>query len=157
MKNRHPLLYILSHKIFVLFFILFCTACAHYSKVDKKDDLQAKTYQFNKRFESKMMDLSAAYLPINKRRQFLIDSLKIKKNVTFYESSILDMQLFNDDLPVQIKTDGPDKEFNKAIVTVRYQLSTLPSNQLRTILVDQIWQWENDDWFVDPKLEEFFK
>jgi hypothetical protein len=157
MKNRQPLLHNLSRKFFVLFFIFFWTACAHYSHVDREENLQAKIRQFNKRFEAKMMDLSASYLPIAKRRQYLTDSLRIKENVVFYESSVLDAKLFNDDLPVQTKTDGPAEEFNKAIVTMRYQLSILPSNQLKTIIVDQIWQWENDDWYVDPKLDNFFK
>ncbi len=104
-----------------------------------------------------MMDLSASYLPIDKRRQFLTDSLKVKENIIFYESSILDAQLFNNDIPVRTKTDGPATEFNKAIVTIRYQLSVLPSNQLKTILVDQIWLWENNDWYVDPRLDSLFK
>jgi hypothetical protein len=135
-------------------------ACAQYSQYsigERQEDLQAKIHQFNKRFEAKMMDLSAAYLPLNKRRQFLIDSLKIKENVAFYDSSVLDVQLFNNDLPVQIKSNGPGTEFNKAIVTMRYQMSLLPSNQVKTIIVDQQWLLEDEEWFVDPKLDNFFK
>ena len=100
------------------------SACAHYTNVDKQDDLQTKIYQFNKRFEARMMDLSASYLPIDRRRKFLIDSLKIKENVIFYDSSILGVQLFNDDLPVQVKVDGPEKQFNKAIASPIWDLWT---------------------------------
>ncbi len=160
MKNRRPLIFSQALKLFGLLSIFLCMACAQYSKYsigEKQNDLQTKIHQFNKRFEAKMMDLSAAYLPLDKRRQFLIDSLKIKENVAFYESSILGVQLFNDDLPVKIKSEGPDSEFNKAIVSIRYQLSTLPSNQLKTIFVDQQWMFEEDGWFVDPKLESFLK
>ena len=136
------------------------TACAQFSQYsyeNKQEDLQTKIYQFNKRFEAKMMDLSASYLPINKRRIFLIDSLKIKENVIFYDSSILGVQLFDGKLPVQIQVDGPEKEFNKAIVTMRYQMAVLPSNQIKTIFIDQLWLWKNKEWYVVPDLDEFFQ
>jgi hypothetical protein len=160
MKNRQPLLHSLARKFFILFFILFGTACAQfteYSNAEREENLQTKIHQFNKRFESKMMSLSAPYLPIDKRRQFLTDSLKIKEKVVFYESDILDAKLFNGDLPVQSRVDSPPAEFDKAIVTMRYQLSVLPSNRLKTITIDQIWRWENNGWFVDPDLDSFFK
>lgn len=104
-----------------------------------------------------MMDLSAAYLPIENRREFMVNSLKVKENVIFYDSSILHIQLYNDDQPVQTSLDGPDEEFNKAIVTMRYQMSILPSNKVETVLVDQLWRWENKEWFVIPDLDTFLK
>jgi len=133
------------------------SACTKYSQMKLQDDLQTNIYQFNKRFSGKMMDISVGYVLLDKRRKFLTESLKIKEKVTFYDSSILDIQYFNSDRPVKKTTAGVEKEFDKAIVTWRYQISVLPSNQLKTIMLDQVWVYNEEQWLVEPDLDVFFK
>ncbi len=72
--------------------------------------------------------------------------------MTSYDRSTVDIQYLDGDQPVKITTEGPEKEFDKAIVTLRYQISVLPSNQLKTIMLDQVWVLNNELWQVEPNL-----
>ena len=157
MKNSIPLITYVSKAILICLSMSLFSACAQYSKMKLQDDLQTNVYQFNKRFSGKMMDISVAYVALAKRREFLTESLKVQEKVTFYDSSILDIQYFNDNDPVNQTTEGTEKEFNKAIVTWRYQISVLPSNQLKTIMLDQVWMYNEEQWLVEPDLDVFFK
>lgn len=122
-----------------------------------QDNLDTNVYQFNKRFEGKMMDLSAGYVSQAKRKDFLIDSYIVKEKITFYDRSILDIKYLDGDQPVKITVEGPEKEFNKAIVTLRYQISVLPSNRLKTIILDQVWVLNEEQWQVEPDLGVLLK
>lgn len=157
MKNSIPLITYVSKAILICLSMSLFSACAQYSKMNLQDDLQTNIYQFNKRFSGKMMDLSVAYVLLDKRRKFLTESIKIKEKVTFYDSSILDIQFFNDNQLVKKSTDGAEKEFHKAIVTWRYQISVLPSNLLKTIIFDQVWVYNEEQWLVEPDLDVFLK
>lgn len=141
--------------IFIVMTML--AACASYSQDKMHEDLNDSVYKFNQRFEGKMMDLSSAFVKMDQRRQFLTDSLKVKDKVVFYDSSVLDIQLFNNELPIKLTSNGAEDEFNKAVVTIRYQLAVLPSSQLKTILVDQVWVLDEKQWQVLPDLDIFFK
>lgn len=103
------------------------------------------------------MNISVIYVSFDKRRDFIIDSNVIKEKVTFFERSIVDMQFFDGDQPVKNTVKGVEKEFNKAIVTMRYKISVLPSNQLKTIMSDQLWVLNEKQWQVEPDLSVFFK
>lgn len=103
------------------------------------------------------MDLSVAYVLLDKRRKFLTESIKIKEKVTFYDSSILDIQFFNGNQLVKKNIEGAEKKFHKAIVTWRYQISVLPSNLLKTIIFDQVWVYNEEQWLVEPDLDVFLK
>jgi len=157
MKNPTSLIHFKIKAIPACLLLALFSACAHYSLMNLQDDLQTNVYQFNKRFTGKMMDLSAGYVLMDKRKDFLINSNQIKEKVTFFDSSLLDIQYFNDDQPVKKTTEGAEKEFNKAVATMRYQISILPSNQLKTIIVDQIWLLDEDLWMVEPDLDVFLK
>lgn len=157
MKNPTPLTHFIFKAIPACFLLALLSACAHYSIMNLQDDLQTNVYQFNKRFSGKMMDLSAGYVLMDKRKDFLINSNKIKEKVTFFDSSLLDIQYFNDDQPVKKTSEGAEKEFNKAIATMRYQISILPSNQLKTIIVEQKWVVDEGLWMVEPDLDVFLK
>lgn len=98
------------------------------------------------------MDLSAAYVSLAKRKEFLIDSDEVKEKVTFYDRGIVNIQYFDDDQLVKKTAEGAEKEFNKAIVTLQYQFSVLPSNQVKKVLLDQVWVWNEVQWQVEPDL-----
>lgn len=157
MKNSNPLIHFLFRAIPACLMLTLFSACAQYSLIKIQDDLETNVYQFNKRFEGKMMDLSAAYVSLAKRKDFLIDSNKIRQKVTFYDRSIVDIQFLDGDQPVRKTAEGAEKEFNKAIVTLRYQISVLPSNQLKTIMSDQIWVLNDEQWQVEPDLSVLLK
>jgi len=157
MKNSIPLITYVSKAILICLSMSLFSACAQYSKMNLQDDLQTNIYQFNKRFSGKMMDLSVAYVLLDKRRKFLTESIKIKEKVTFYDSSILDIQFFNGNQLVTKSTKGAEKKFHKAIVTWRYQISVLPSNLLKTIIFDQVWVYNEEQWLVEPDLDVFLK
>jgi hypothetical protein len=157
MKNPTPLFTLFSRTILIGLWISLFSACSHYSTMTLNDDLQANVYQFNKRFEGKMMDLSSAYVLQEKRKDFLVNSTYIKEKVTFYDSSILDIKFLDGNHPVQKTAEGAEKEVNQAIVTMRYQVAVLPSNQLRTILIDQVWMLNGEQWQVQPNLTPFKK
>ena len=67
-------------------------------------------------------------------------------------SKILDIKFFKIGVPVVITSKGPEKGFNRAIVTIRYQLAILPSTKLVTRLVEQEWVLEGEQWVVIPDL-----
>ncbi len=157
MKNSKPFSpYLVGIALICIAMTMFA-ACASYSKDKMQGDLQDSVYKFNKRFEGKMMDISSVFVKMDKRRGFLTDSLKVKDQIVFYDSSLLDIQLFKDDLLIKQNSSGAEEEFNKAIVTIRYQLAVLPSNKIKTILVDQEWVQEDEQWWVVPDLDVFFK
>ena len=157
MKNCKPFSPHLMRIALACIVMTMFTACASYTKDKMQGDLQDSVYKFNKRFEGKMMDISSVFVKMDKRRGFLTDSLKVKDQIVFYDSSLLDIQLFKDDLLIKQNSSGAEEEFNKAIVTIRYQLAVLPSNKIKTILVDQEWVQEDEQWWVVPDLDAFFK
>ena len=157
MKNPTPLLSFTFKAIPTCLLLTLLLACAHYSLLNLQDELQTNVYQFNKRLEGKMMDLSAGYVSLAKRKDFLINSKTIKEKVTFFDRSIVDIQYLNGGQPVKITAEGPEKEFDKAIVTLQYQISVLPSNQLKTIMLDQVWVLNDEQWQVEPDLGVLLK
>jgi hypothetical protein len=157
MKNPTPLLSFTLKVIPACLLLTLLLACAHYSLMNLQDELQTNVYQFNKRLEGKMMDLSAGYVSQEKRKDFLINSKAIKEKVTFYDRSIIDIQYLDGGQPVKITSEGPEKEFDKAIVTLQYQISVLPSNQLKTIMLDQVWVFNDEQWQVEPDLGVLLK
>ena len=157
MKNSNFLFTFFLRVILLSLAVPLFSACAQYSKMNLQDDLQTNVYQFNKRFSGKMMDISVGYVSLDKRKEFLTKAIKIKEKVTFYDSSILDIQYFNGNQPVKKTADGAEKLFDKAIVTWRYQISVLPSNQLKTIMLDQVWVHNEKQWRVKPDLDVFWK
>jgi len=157
MKNPTPVINFAFKAIPTCLLLTFFLACAHYSLMTLQDELQTNIYQFNKRLEGKMMDLSAAYVALSKRKDFLINSKAVIEKVTFYDRSIVDIQYLDGEQPVKTTTEGPEKEFDKAIVTLQYQISVLPSNQLKTIMLDQIWVLNDEQWQVEPDLSVLLK
>jgi hypothetical protein len=157
MKNPPPFTPSAFKAILACLLLSMISACAKYTLMNLQENLQTNIYQYNKRFDGKMMDLSAAFVVSPMRKNYLIDSDFIKEKVTFYDRSILDMQYFDGDQPVRKTADGVKKEFNKAIVTLRYQISILPSNQLKTVILDQTWILDEERWMVEPDLEVFLK
>lgn len=157
MKNPTLLIPLAFKATLACLLLTMLSACSNYALMNLQDNLQTNVYQYNKRFDGKMMDLSAAFVSSPLRKEFLIDSNEIKEKVTFFDRSILDMQYFDGDQPVRKTPEGAEKEFNKAVVTLRYQISILPSNQLKTVILDQTWVLSEKRWMVEPDLDAFLE
>ena len=83
MKNPTPLLSFTFKAIPACLLLTLLLACAHYSLMNLQDELQTNVYQFNKRLEGKMIDLSAGYVSLAKRKDFLINSKDNKRKSHF--------------------------------------------------------------------------
>ena len=86
------------------------------------------------------------------RANYKAQSLEMTQRITFFEATILDIKFFKIGVPVVTTSKGPEKGFNQAIVTIRYQLAILPSTKLVTRLVEQEWVLEGEQWMVIPDL-----
>jgi hypothetical protein len=157
MKNPTAFIPLAVKATLACLLLIMLSACAKYALINLQDNLQTNVYQYNKRFDGKMMDLSVAFVSPPMRKDYLIDSDFIKEKVTIFDRSILDMQYFDGDQPIKKTEDGAKTEFNKAIVTLRYQISVLPSNQLKTVILDQTWVLEEERWMVKPDLDVFLE
>jgi hypothetical protein len=71
--------------------------------------------------------------------------LEVSKNTTFLENTTLDLKLFKDDQPITLTPSDSAEDFNRGEVTIRYQISFLPSIKLK------------DTWVVIPKIDSFLK
>ncbi len=132
-------------------------ACSSFAQRQTHDDLEQSIKAFNRRFEGKLMDISSPFVVREKQEEFLKKSLRVENDVVFYNTSILNVRLFEDDQPVRITSKGPEKEFNQADVLIRYQITVMPSTKLKTLMVKQKWYHsEEEGWRVDPDLDAFF-
>jgi len=138
----------------ILFLLLFvsvsCETLDPYYKTQENLDLSIEAFNFE--FESKAMNISARFVHPAHRANYKDQSLEMTQRITFFEATILDIKFFKIGVPVVTTSKGPEKGFNRAIVTIRYQLAILPSTKLVTRLVEQEWVLEGEQWMVIPDL-----
>ncbi len=140
--------------VFILFIsAISCGTLDPFNQSQKELDVKIKTFNFE--FESKAFDRSARFVHPDYRGDFLKKTLEVSKKTSFLEASTLDLKFLLNDKSVSISPDGPTEEFNKAELTIRYQLSILPSTKLKTIVVKQEWIKLNNTWFVIPDIDSF--
>jgi hypothetical protein len=78
-------------------------------------------------------------------------SSELKKRLTIFDSTILDIKFFNNGVKTSI---GSKKEFDRAIVVIRYQLAVLPSTILQNPTIEQEWVLHQDQWITIPNISE---
>jgi hypothetical protein len=143
-------------KFFFLF--LFIVSCGTIDPFKQsQEELDIKIQAFNFEFESKAFDRAARFVHPDFLEDFQRKSLDVSKNTTFLENTTLELKLFKDDQPVRLLPSDPAEDFNKGEVTIRYQVSILPSTKLEAIIVKQEWIKLKDTWFVNPKIDSFLK
>jgi len=120
-----------------------------------QEELDTKIEIFNSEFESKALDRSSRFIHPDYLVEFQKKSLDFINNVTIFGATTLDLKLLKDDKPVIVTSSLFETDFDKAELTIRYQLSVLPSTKLKTIIVKQEWVKFNDVWFVIPNLDSF--
>jgi hypothetical protein len=70
-------------------------------------------------------------------------SLEIIKQLTTFDSTILDIKFFNNGAQTSI---GSKEEFDRAIVVIRYQLAVLPSTILKNLNIEKEWVLHQEQW-----------
>jgi len=120
-----------------------------------QEQLDTKIEAFNLEFESKALDRSSRFIHPDYLEEFQTKSLDFVKKVTILKATTLDLKFLKDDKPIIPTSSLFETDFNQAELTLRYQLSILPSTNIKTIIVKQEWVKLNDIWFVIPNLDSF--
>jgi hypothetical protein len=143
--------------LFLFLLIVSCETLAPFKQSQEELDIKIKAFNFE--FESKAFVRAARYVHPDFLEYFQQKSLEVFKKTTFLENTILDLKLFKDNQPVRLTPSDSDsaEDFNRSEVTIRYQVTTLPSTKLKTIIVKQEWMKLNDTWVVNPKIDSFLK
>ncbi len=145
-------------KIIFLFLIFTSVACETLDRYyQTQEDLDLSIKAFNFEFESKAIDSSTRFVHPNHRAHYIAKSLEMTQRVTFFEATTLDIKFFKNTLPAVITPKGPEDGFDRAVVTIRYQVTVLPSVKLKTRVIEQEWVLHNDNWFTIPDLDKFLK
>ena len=129
-----------------LFFFLFIVSCGTLDSFKQsQQELDVKIQAFNFEFESKAFARAARFVLPDFLKDFRQKILEVSKNTTFLENTTLDLKLFKDDQPIPLTPSDSAEDFNRGEVTIRYQVSILPSIKLK------------DTWVVIPKIDSFLK
>jgi hypothetical protein len=139
--------------LFLFLFIVSCGTLDPFTQSQEELDIKIKAFNFE--FESKAFARAARFVHPDFLEDFRKKSLEVSKNTTFLENTILDLKLFKDDQPVRLTPSDPAEGFNKSEVTIRYQVSILPSTNLKSIIVKQEWIKLKNTWVVIPKIDSF--
>ncbi len=127
-----------------------CKTLDRYHKIQEDLDLSIKVY--NLEFESRVIDMSARFVHPTYRSEYMAKSPEMVKRITIFEAAVLDIKLFNDGVPL---AGLSEKDFNRAIVVIRYQMAILPSTKLQTLLIKQEWLLYQGQWVIIPDLKAF--
>ncbi len=127
-----------------------CKTLDRYHKIHEDLNLSIKAY--NLEFESRAIDMSARFVHPTYRSEYMAESPEIVKRITIFEATVLDIQIFNDGVPL---ADLSKKDFNQAVVVIRYQMAILPSTKLKTLLIKQEWLLYQGQWVIIPDLKTF--
>ena len=139
--------------LFLLIFIsASCKTLDPFYKNKEELDLNIKAYNLD--FENKSIDRSARLVHPEHRAQYLAKSLEVTKRITIFEASTLGIKFFNNGVPT---LSIPDKDFDRAIVIIRYQLAVLPSTKLTSLIFEQEWVLYKNKWFTIPDLSAFLE
>jgi len=139
--------------LFLFLFIVSCGTLDPFKQSQKELDIKIQAFNFE--FESKAFAKAARFVHPDFLKDFQQKSLEVTKNTTFLENTLLDLKLFKDDQPVRLTSSDSAEDFNRGEVTIRYQVSILPSTNLKTIIVIQEWIKLKDSWVVIPKIDSF--
>ena len=145
-----------KHRINFFFLYMLIVSCGTLDPFKQSQkELDIKIQAFNFEFESKAFARAARFVHPDLLKDFLQKSLEVSKKTTFLENTTLDLKLFKDDQPVRLTPSDSAEDFNRSEVTIRYQVTILPSTKLKTIIVTQEWVKLNDSWVVVPKIDSF--
>jgi len=122
------------------------------------EELEVILKSYNNAFEAKQENGGVQYVKGDMRTHYLMKYAEIRKRVSFSSSILVNKMYYQGENPVLLdekKMKSKKKEFNKAILTMRYELIVKPSNQVKTLVHNQNWVYANDHWELEPDLEPF--
>lgn len=157
--KRHTPLRTLLGSLLALMTVLTFQACATVPQ-ERLEDLETITRVYNNFFESRHPDGGVAYVRDDLKATYLMEYAQIKDRVTFGPSQRINQALYKDDELVPLTEqvlDADQPPFNKAVITMRYEVATKPSNRVRTVVYDQHWYLEKGRWVLVPDLDPFLK
>ena len=111
------------------YFIVSCGTLDSFKQ--SQQELDVKIQAFNFEFESKAFARAAQFVLPEFLKDFRQKILEVSKNTTFLENTTLDLKLFKDDQPIPLTPSDSAEDFNRGEVTIRYQVSILPSIKLK--------------------------
>ena len=145
-----------------LLLILSClslSACAGLDPfTNNQEELDKSITLFNRDFETMSVERCAVFLLPKHKEEFISQMYDLKEKISFYESNVISMKFYKDDVPIKVSADGkPTDTANQTVVIIRYKLSILPSTRLKTLIVSQEWVFNESRWYVTPNLDQFLK
>jgi hypothetical protein len=134
--------------LFLLMFVLAsCETLDRYRKTHKDLNLSIKAYNLG--FESKAIKKTALFVHPAHRAEYMSKSLEMKKRLTIFDSTILDIKRFNNGIQTSIDSK---ENFDRAIVVISYQLAVLPSSTLKNPIIEQEWVRHQEQWVTIPDI-----
>ena len=151
--HKPKIFFEIIQRTIALLTITFSASCGTLDQYHgKQNNLDLSIKAFNSEFESKAIETSGRFVHPNHRAKFMGQSLDVIKRVTFYEATVLDMRFFKNGVPANITSGGPEKDFDRSVVIIRYQAAVLPSAKIETIFSEQEWILVGEQWLVIPNL-----
>ena len=142
--------------------VLGLQACALMPTAPEKrlEELEVIAKAYNNSFESRHPSGGVTYVRDDLKSNYLMKYAQLKDKVTFGRIQRINQALYKDDELVPLtqqvlKAEKPP--FNKAVITMRYELVVKPGNQVKTLVHDQQWQLVNGRWMLVPDLDPFMK
>lgn len=122
------------------------------------EELEVILKAYNNAFEAKSDNGGVQYVKGDMKTHYLMKYAEIRKKVSFSSSILVNKMYYQGDDPVLLdekKMKSKKQVFNKAIITIRYELTVKPSNQVKTLVHNQHWVFVKDHWELEPDLEPF--
>ncbi len=144
--------------------VFWVSACA---TGDKKEDDYLKNHKtlskriklFNQEFETRSNIASDKMVKDDHREEFLKYIDDIHLNILFNKSTIISIKYYQDGLPISQNSRFPKENFNKAVLSIKYEIVVHPSSKLKTLFVKQPWELLEIDgkkkWVVIPEMDVF--
>lgn len=155
--SRNPIIFLL-----VLATALSLQACAFLptEPQERLEELELVTQAYNNAFESRHPNGGVTYVRDDLKPSYLMQYAQLKDKVTFGRTQRINQVLYKDNELVPLteqvlKAEKPP--FNKAIITMHYEIVVKPSNQVKTVVHDQQWELTNGRWVLVPNLDPFMK
>ena len=145
--------------LFLLCTVLSGTGCTTMDPFSKsQSDLEKSIRLFNRELESRSVETSSLFVSPPDRQEYLTKMHELKDKITFYESSVLDLKFYKDNIPISVEPDGKaGPGFDMVVATMRYKFSVSPATQLKTKIVHHEWKLLQNKWFVIPDINMFLE
>ena len=156
MSSNKPFLRNVITTLSLVLSLILVSGCA--STSEKSIERLDKTMRiYNNAFESKAEDGGSGYVLNDYRMDYLLKYGDVQGRVSFLQAQTLNIAYFKDGKPMEITEENPDGEIDEAVITMRYKVTILPSNRLKTFIHEQRWKLKGTNWQLEPNLKPFLR